>query len=80
MNLKSALNNYLGKSVRYSEEDNGDGTKQVCDLDTGDCYTVRERDGLIERAGHSQTVNKRVRVETARGIKTLLNGLPNEFR
>jgi hypothetical protein len=74
MNLKSALNNYLGKSVRYSEEDNGDGTKQVCDLDTGDCYTVRERDGLIERAGHSQTVNKRVRVETARGIKTLLNG------
>ena len=74
MNLKSALNNYLGKSVRYSEEDNGDGTKQVCDLDTGDCYTVRERDGLIERAGHSQTINKKVRVETARGIKTLLNG------
>lgn len=74
MNLKSALNNYLGKSVRYSEADNGDGTKQVCDLDTGDCYTVRERDGLIERAGHSQTVNKKVRVETAKGIKTLLNG------
>ena len=74
MDLKSKLNNYLGKSVRYSEEDNGDGTKQVCDLDTGDCYTVRERDGLIERAGHSQTVNKKVRVETARGIKTLLNG------
>jgi hypothetical protein len=74
MNLKSALNNYLGKSVRYSEEDNGDGTKQVCDLDTGDCYTVRERDGLIERAGHQTTINKRVRVETARGVKTLLNG------
>jgi hypothetical protein len=74
MNLKSALDNYLGKSVRYSEEDNGDGTKQVCDLDTGDCYTVRERDGLIERAGHIQTVNRKVRVETAKGIKTLLNG------
>jgi hypothetical protein len=74
MDLKTKLNNYLGKSVRYSEEDNGDGTKQVCDLDTGDCYTVRERDGLIERAGHSQTVNKKVRVETAKGIKTLLNG------
>jgi hypothetical protein len=74
MNLKSALDNYLGKSVRYSEADNGDGTKQVCDLDTGDCYTVRERDGLIERAGHSQTVNRKVRVETAKGIKTLLNG------
>ena len=73
MNLKSALDNYLGKSVRYSEEDNGDGTKQVCDLDTGDCYTVRERDGLIERAGHMQTANRKVRVETARGIKQLLN-------
>jgi hypothetical protein len=74
MDLRTSLNNYLGKSVRYSEEDNADGTKQVCDLDTGDCYTVRERDGLIERAGHQTTINKRVRVETARGVKTLLNG------
>ena len=23
--------------------------KQVCDLDTGDCYTIRMKDGLIER-------------------------------
>ena len=74
MDLKSALNNNLGKSVRYSEEDNGDGSKQVCDLDTGDCYTVRERDGLIERAGHQTTANRKVRVETANGIKQLLNG------
>jgi hypothetical protein len=74
MNIKTALDNYLGKSTRYSEEDNGDGTKQVCDLDTGDCYTVRERDGLIERAGHQVSVNRKVRVETSRGIKQLLNG------
>jgi hypothetical protein len=74
MNLKSTLDNYLGKSVRYSEADNGDGTKQVCDLDTGDCYTVRERDGLIERAGHQTTINRKVRVETSRGVKQLLNG------
>ena len=74
MDIKTALNNYLGKSVRYSEEDNGDGSKQVCDLDTGDCYTVRERDGLIERAGHQTTSNRKVRVETSRGIKQLLNG------
>jgi len=74
MDIKTVLNNYLGKSVRYSEEDNGDGSKQVCDLDTGDCYTVRERDGLIERAGHQTTANRRVRVETSKGIKQLLNG------
>jgi hypothetical protein len=74
MNLKSTLDNYLGKSVKFSEQDNNDGTKQVCDLETGDCYTVREKDGLIERAGHQVTANRRVRVETSRGIKQLLNG------
>jgi hypothetical protein len=74
MNIKSALENYLGKSVRISEQDNGDGTKEVCDLDTGECYVVRERDGLIERAGHQVYSNRRVRVETPHGIKQLLNG------
>lgn len=74
MSLNNLLDNYLGKKVRYSEQDNGDGTKNVCDLDTGDCYVVRERDGLIERAGHQITLNRRVNVETTKGIKQLLNG------
>jgi len=74
MDIKTTLDNYLGKSTRFSQEDNGDGTKQVCDLDTGDCYTVREKDGLIERAGHQITANRKVRVETSKGIKQLLNG------
>ena len=74
MNLNTMLNQYLGKNARISEKDNGDGTKQVCDLDTGDCYIVREKDGLIERAGHELTVNRKVRVETPQGIKSLLNG------
>lgn len=74
MSLDNILNNYLGKKTRYNEKDNGDGTKEVCDLDTGDCYVVRERDGLIERAGHQVMTNRRVKVETAQGIKQLLNG------
>jgi len=74
MNINSVLNNYLGKNTKISERDNGDDTKHVCDLDTGDCYTIRERDGLIERAGHDMTTNRRVRVETPNGIKQLLNG------
>ncbi len=74
MDLNNMLNQYLGKNVRMSSKDNGDGTMQVCDLDTGDCYVVRERDGLIERAGHDVTANRRVRVETPHGIKQLLNG------
>ena len=74
MDLTSKLNNYLGKQGKYSEQSNGDGTKEVCDLETGDCYVVREKDGLIERAGHQTTVNRRVKVETVNGIKQLLNG------
>jgi hypothetical protein len=74
MNLNNVLNNYLGKQVRFSEEDMGNGTKEVCDLDTGDCYVVREKDGLIERAGHQVYTNRKVKVETAKGIKQLLNG------
>jgi hypothetical protein len=52
----------------------GDGTKQVCDLDTGDCYTVRMKDGLIERVDNTMKTFKKIQVETSHGIKTLLNG------
>jgi hypothetical protein len=74
MDLNNILNSYLGKKTRFSEQDNGDGTKEVCDLDTGECYVVREKDGLIERAGHQVYANRRVKVETVKGIKQLLNG------
>ena len=74
MTTKDLLDDYLKKDTRVTQKDNGKGTQQVCDLDTGDCYTVRERDGLIERAGYQTTANRRVRVETANGIKQLLNG------
>jgi hypothetical protein len=67
MDLNNRLNQYLGKQTRIS-------STEVCDLDTGDCYVVREKDGLIERAGHQHTANRKVKVETVHGIKTLLNG------
>lgn len=73
MDIKKNLDTYLKGSQKFSETNNGDGTKEVCDLDSGECYVVRERDGLIERAGHSTTVNRKVQVETNRGIKQLLN-------
>jgi hypothetical protein len=74
MNSKLILDNYLGKNTRTSEKDMGDGTKQVCDLDTGDCYTVRMKDGLIERVDNTMKTFKKIQVETNHGIKTLLNG------
>ena len=74
MSLDNILNNYLGKKTRYNEQDNGDGTKEVCDLDTGDCYTIRMKDGLIERVDNTMRTNRTLKVETPTGVKTLLNG------
>jgi hypothetical protein len=73
MDLTQKLNNYLGKQGQYSEQSLGNGNKEVCDLETGDCYVVREKDGLIERAGHQVTANRKIKVETIKGIKQLLN-------
>jgi hypothetical protein len=72
MNINEVLNNYLGKKTRTTEKDLGDGNTQVCDLDTGNCYVVRAKDGLIERVDHIINSNRKVRVETPNGIKQLL--------
>jgi hypothetical protein len=74
MNTKLILDNYLGKNTRMSEKDLGGGSKQVCDLDTGECYTLRMKDGLIERVDNTLNTNKKIQVETKTGIKQLLNG------
>ncbi len=74
MNIQTALDNYLNKKAWITQKDVGNGYNEVCDLDTGDCYTVRMKDGLIERIDNTMNVNKRVQVETPSGIKQLLNG------
>jgi hypothetical protein len=73
MSAKLILDSYLGKNARTTEKDLGNGTKQVCDLDSGDCYTVRMKDGLIERVDDMINKNKKVQVETLTGVKQLLN-------
>jgi hypothetical protein len=74
MDMKNLLDNYLKKDTRISEKQIENGSKEVCDLDTGDCYTVRMKDGLIERVDNTKNVNRTLRVETPTGVKTLLNG------
>ena len=74
MSVKTILENYLGKKTQTTEKDLGDGTKQVCDLQTGECYVVRMKDGLIERLDNTIKTNKKIQVETTNGIKQLLNG------
>lgn len=62
-NLKvdSALENFLGnKSVRNL---NQEGTEQeVCDMNTGECYVIRSKDGLVER------INKKYITEDGRQL------------
>jgi hypothetical protein len=74
MSVKILLDNYLGKNTKTTENDLGDGSKQVCDLETGECYVVRMKDGLIERVDNTLKTHKRIQVETTNGIKQLLNG------
>jgi hypothetical protein len=74
MELQNILDNYLGKRTRYTQKQVANGFSEVCDLDTGDCYTVRMKDGLIERVENTMTINKKVKVETRQGFKQLLNG------
>lgn len=74
MSTKEILDRYLGRNTRITETDKGNGFKEVCDLDTGDCYTLRMKDGLIERVDNTMYTNKKIKVETTTGIKQLLNG------
>lgn len=74
MSTKEILDRYLGKSTRITETDKGNGFKEVCDLDTGDCYTIRMKDGLIERVNNTIHTNRKINVETTQGFKQLLNG------
>ena len=74
MGTKEILDRYLGKSTRITETDKGNGFKEVCDLDTGDCYTIRMKDGLIERVNNTLYTNKKINVETTQGFKQLLIG------
>ncbi len=71
MSAKLILDSYLGKNTRTTEKDLGNGIKQVCDLDSGDCYTVRMKDGLIERVDDMVNKNRKVQVETLTGVKQL---------
>ena len=73
--LKNKLDKFLGKDTRIQEMSNTPEQQEVCDLDTGICYTVRTRDGLIERVENQHAVNRKINVESPNGdVKQLLNG------
>ena len=51
-NIKKTLDNFLSpKEIRKVSNDGME--REECDLVTGECYTIREKDGIVER------INKR---------------------
>lgn len=63
-NLKvgSALDNFLGSNKKVTNL-NEEGTEQeVCDMNTGECYVIRSKDGLVER------INKKYITEDGRQL------------
>ena len=63
-NLKTKLDKYLGNQPEKKEPtlEEEEGYEEVCDLKTGECYTMKTKDGLIER------VNKKMVTEDGRTL------------
>lgn len=54
--LKSTMDNFLQtKSVRSISNDGME--REECDLVTGECYTIREKDGIVERINKKYITN-----------------------
>jgi hypothetical protein len=70
MKIMEDLDKYLNTNKKTSLDD---GSHEVCDLVTGECYIVKEKDGLIERHDNTKVSNRNVKVKTHGGLKELLN-------
>jgi hypothetical protein len=59
--LKKGLDNYLKPTITKSVSEDGMESEQ-CDLETGECYTIRSVDGIVER------INKRYITDDGRQL------------
>jgi hypothetical protein len=60
-NISNSLDNFLDKT--YVKSKSKDGNEQeVCDLQTGECYVIRSKDGIVER------INKKYITEDGRQL------------
>ena len=47
-NLNSVMDSFL--TSKKTVKSNDDGTeKEHCDIVTGECYTIKQKDGIVER-------------------------------
>lgn len=59
--LNNALNNYMSpKNVKNISNDGME--REECDLQTGECYVIRSKDGIVER------INKKFITEDGRQL------------
>ena len=55
-NIKNTLDNFLSpKQVKKVSQDGME--REECDLVTGECYTIREKDGIVERINKKYITN-----------------------
>jgi hypothetical protein len=54
--INNAMNQFLTpKQVRNTSNDGME--REECDLMTGECYTIREKDGIVERINKKYVTN-----------------------
>lgn len=59
-NINNSLDNFLSNRITKTPIEYG--TEEVCDLQTGECYTIKSKDGLVER------INKKYVIEDGRQL------------
>lgn len=59
--LNNTLDSFLNKKVVKNISKDG-MEKEVCDLQTGECYVIRSKDGIVER------INKKFITEDGRQL------------
>lgn len=60
-NIDDSLDSFLNKTFTKKVSDDGK-EEMVCDLQTGECYTIRSIDGIVER------INKKYVTEDGRQL------------
>ena len=65
MNMRNNLDNTIDQflSPKQTKSTSNDGMeREECDMLTGECYTIREKDGIVER------INKRYITDDGRQL------------
>jgi hypothetical protein len=61
-NINKNLENFLNKNKQVKNISSDGMEQEVCDLQTGECYTIRSKDGIVER------INKKYITEDGRQL------------